>query len=128
MTNVIAKIRGFAPRLLAVTLTAALVAPMLLALGSTVANAAEISCTPSNVVVYTSRVHIKCLESVGGIYYFAASTADAAHVSRVLSTITTATVAGRTVIIRYDPSDTSGASIGCQVNDCRLLQAVGFWR
>lgn len=92
------------------------------------AYAAETSCTPLNVVVFTNRVHIKCQESVGGISFFAASTADAAHVARVLSVISTATVAGRPVTVFYDPADTSGTAIGCAAVDCRLIQAVGFWR
>ena len=100
----------------------------LLGTGSSVAYAADISCTPSNVSLFSNRVHIKCEESFGGIQYFVAPTSDAAYAARVLSILSTATVAARTVTIRYDPADTSGASLGCQVNDCRLIQAVGFYR
>jgi hypothetical protein len=85
-----------------------------------------ISCTPDAIVTYASRVHVHCAAAVGGISYFAASTADAANVARVLSVITAAQVAGRTLTILYDPADTSGTSIGCQAADCRLIQAVGF--
>lgn len=106
----------------------ALALPLLMGIGSAVAQADEISCAPSNVFVFSNRVHIRCVESVGGIQYFAAPTADAAYAARVLSILSTATVAGRTVSIFYDPADTSGASIGCQANDCRLIQAVGFWQ
>lgn len=93
-----------------------------------VAHAVETSCTPLNTAVFSSRVHIKCEESVAGIQYFALSTSDAAQAARVLSTISTATVAGRPVFVHYNPSDTSGAAIGCQVSDCRLIEGIGFWR
>ena len=63
---------------------------------------------------------------IGGIFFFAVSTQDAQFAARVLSVITTAQVAGRTLTILYDPADLSGAAIGCQNNDCRLIRAVGF--
>lgn len=92
------------------------------------AYAAETSCTPSNVIVFANRVHIRCEETVGGIRFFAAPTSDAAHAARVLSVISTATVAARNVVIFYDPANTSGTAIGCAASDCRLIDAVGFWR
>jgi hypothetical protein len=87
-----------------------------------------ISCTPIGVATYikSGRVHVQCAAAVNGIRFFAVSTSDAANAARVLSTITTAQVAGRTLTILYDPADLSGASIGCQTNDCRLILAVGF--
>jgi hypothetical protein len=85
-----------------------------------------ISCVPVGVVTYRIRVHIHCAAAVGGISYFAVSTTDTAYAARVLSTISTAQVAGRTLSIIYDPADLSGASIGCQTNDCRLILGVGF--
>lgn len=85
-----------------------------------------VSCTPANVVTYSTRVHVKCTAAISGISYFAVSTADASKAARVLSILSTANVAGRTLSILYDPADTSGTSIGCQAADCRLLQAVGF--
>jgi hypothetical protein len=84
-------------------------------------------CTPANVAVFDTRVHVKCTaSSAGGIQYFAKSTADADEAARVLSLLSIAKVTGRTLDIRYDPADTSGATIGCQANDCRLIVAVGL--
>jgi hypothetical protein len=84
-------------------------------------------CTPANVAVFEKRVHVKCTASTpDGIRYFAKSTADADAVARVLSLLSIAQVTGRTLDIRYDPSDTSGAILGCQPNDCRLIVAVGL--
>jgi len=92
------------------------------------AEAAEtwISCTPAAIATYQVRVHVRCTAAVGGISFFAVSTQDAANAARVLSVITAAQVAGRTLSILYDPADLSGAAIGCATNDCRLIRAVGF--
>jgi hypothetical protein len=83
-------------------------------------------CTPVNVAAFSSRVHVKCSESVGGIQYFAVPTANAAHAARVLSLLSTAHAAGRTLDILYEPSDTSGSTIGCQASDCRLIVGAAF--
>jgi len=83
-------------------------------------------CVPVGIVTYTTRVHVQCSAPISGVSYFAASTADAANVARVLSVIMAAQVAGRTLSILYDPADTSGTAIGCGASDCRLIQAVGF--
>lgn len=84
------------------------------------------SCVPVEIMNYRGRIHVKCASAIGGIIYFAAPTSDSAFVARTLSVLSTAQVAGRTLTILYDPADQSGASIGCQVNDCRLILAAGF--
>jgi hypothetical protein len=88
----------------------------------------DVFCTPNQVVVFTEepRLHVRCEESFGGIIYFATSTTDAAQAARILSLIQTALVAGRTLIINYDPNDLSGAAIGCLTHDCRLIRRIGF--
>ncbi len=83
-------------------------------------------CTPVQVVDWGVRVHVRCAAAVGGIIYFAVSTSDSQRAARVLSLASTALVAGRTLIINYDPADLSGASFGCQTNDCRVIRAIGF--
>jgi hypothetical protein len=84
------------------------------------------NCTPLNVAAYSNRIHVKCVETVGGIQWFAASTANAANAARILSLLSTAQAAGRTLSILYDPDDTSGTSIGCAATDCRLLHAAAI--
>jgi hypothetical protein len=69
---------------------------------------------------------VRCAAPVGNIRYFAVSTSDQAQAARVLSVINTALVAGRTLVINYDPMDLNGAAIGCLTSDCRLIRAVGF--
>ena len=90
------------------------------------ATAGWVSCVPIQVVTFASRVHVQCQTAIGGVSYFAASTTNAANVARILSVLTAAQLAGRTLSILYDPADTSGTAIGCQAGDCRLIQAVGF--
>jgi hypothetical protein len=85
-----------------------------------------VSCTPIQVVTYSSRVHVRCAAAIGGISFFAVSTSDPANAARVLSVITAAQIAGRTLTILNDPADLSGAAIGCQNADCRLIHAIGF--
>ena len=88
-------------------------------------NSTWVSCTPARVGVFTTRIHVKCSAAISGIWYFAYSTADDAEAARVLSVLNSALLTGRTLVILYDPSDTtSGPPIGCAASDCRLLQAV----
>lgn len=94
-------------------------------LASPSAAATWYTCVPSNVAAFSQRIHVRCSASVGpGIWYFAVPTSNAAHAARMLSLLSTAHVAGRTLYIWSDPDDTSGASIGCQTNDCRLIIAA----
>lgn len=86
----------------------------------------DISCVPVQVSVFPGRIHVRCSAAVGGISYFAIPASDGEYLNRALSLLTTAQVAGRTLTIRYDPADTSGASYGCQSNDCRPIQSVAF--
>ena len=88
----------------------------------------DVFCTPNQVVVSAEapRLQVRCDESFGGVVYFAAPTADPAQASRILSVIQTALIAGRTLIVNYEPADLSGAGIGCQSNDCRLIRQIGF--
>lgn len=83
-----------------------------------------VTCTPVEVGVYSTRIHVRCNESYSGIRFFAYPVTNASAVSRYLSVLTTAQVAGRTLSVLYDPGDTSGTSIGCAASDCRLLQAL----
>ncbi|NBD08496.1 MULTISPECIES: hypothetical protein [Corallococcus] len=88
--------------------------------GSALADTA--TCTPSHVAVLSNRIHVRCTASVaGGIWYFALSTADAAHANRMLSLLTSALVGGRSMTIDYNPSSTAGTAIGCLSSDCRLI-------
>ncbi|HET7087861.1 MAG TPA: hypothetical protein VFL17_04360 [Anaerolineae bacterium] len=88
------------------------------------------SCVPVEVMVYTTgskRMHVRCSAALSGILFHALGTSDSTTAARVLSVVTTAQAAGRTLSILYDPADTtSGPPIGCSSSDCRLILAVGF--
>ena len=83
------------------------------------------TCTPVETMLYHSRLHVRCAESVGGIYYFALASSDPLA-PLFLSVIETAHVAGRTIKVLYDPADLSGSSMSCDNSNCRLMIAVGF--
>lgn len=103
-------------------------AALSLSLASAPALADSASCTPSNVAVFSNRIHVKCSASVaGGVWYFALSTTDSAYSNRMLSLFTTALAGGRTLSIDYNPSTTAGTSIGCQSADCRLINWAAMW-
>lgn len=103
-------------------------AALSLSLASAPALADSASCTPSNVAVFSNRIHVKCSASVaGGVWYFALSTTDSAYSNRMLSLFTTALAGGRTLSIDYNPSTTAGTSIGCQSSDCRLINWAAMW-
>lgn len=82
--------------------------------------------TPVAVGVFADRVHVQCAAAVGGIHFFAAATNNPAHAARVLSTLSAAQIAGRTLSILYDTTDTSGEDFGCWAADCRRIIGVGF--
>lgn len=84
------------------------------------------TCVPVSVASFGNRAHVECAAAISGIRFFAVSTANPAHVARILSVLSTAQVAGRTLSILYDPVDTSGASFHCQASDCRIISAVAF--
>ena len=83
------------------------------------------TCTPVETMLYHSRLHVRCAESIGGIRFFALASTDPLA-PLFLSVIETAHVAGRTIKILYDSADLSGSSLNCSNADCRLMIAVGF--
>jgi hypothetical protein len=91
------------------------------------ARAAEktFTCTPVNVAVFPkSRVHVRCSPGDGAIEYFALGLSSQDDANRALSIAATALTAKRNLIIWYDPSDLSGAGIGCLNANCRLIGGI----
>jgi len=83
------------------------------------------TCTSEKVAAYANRIHVRCSNPApGGIYFFALGTTHSSHAARVLSILSMAHVTGKQLAILYDPTDTSGSAIGCQVGDCRLIQSA----
>jgi hypothetical protein len=97
-----------------------------LLIGAMRANAAETSviCTPTGVATFSSRIHVRCAQSFSGIVFFAYRSSDSAGAARYMSIATSALISGRNIRIFYDPADLTGAGIGCQTHDCRLLTGL----
>jgi len=78
------------------------------------ANANVFTCKPVQVADFPqSRMHVRCAPGDGSIEFFALGASDAA-----------ALAGNRLLVIFYDPNDLSGAGIGCQNHDCRLIQGI----
>lgn len=102
---------------------------VIVGIASTPANAASASCTPTDVTVFKSRIHVRCsagtADSANTIYFFAVPTTDATRANRFMTIATSALVAGRRVVINFT-SGSSGASYGCQTSDCRPIDWFGI--
>ncbi len=110
------------------TSVAALTAATVVLLGLLVprpANANVFTCKPVQVADFPqSRIHVRCAPGDGSIEYFALGASDANEANRVLSLAAAALAGNRLLVIFYDPNDLSGAGIGCQNHDCRLIQGI----
>jgi hypothetical protein len=84
------------------------------------------TCYSVGVAAYPSRIHVECSPAAGSIRFFALGTDNAPHAARILSVLSMAHVTGKPLYIQYDPNDTSGANIGCQTSDCRLIQSAAI--
>jgi len=94
-------------------------------------------CTPVSGAYYVgSRLHVKCSNPNppgDTTFYFALSTSTTSwkgktevnpEAETVMNIITTAIAEGKTINILCDIDDESGADIGCQTIDCRLMKAI----
>lgn len=83
-----------------------------------------ITCSAQEAaIIVGSRIHVLCQPADGQIAFFALSVADP-DVSRVLSLIETAVATRRPSVIQYNLNDLSGAAIGCDTRNCRLIAAA----
>jgi len=102
----------------------------ILILISAPARADDYLCTPTEVAVFSERIHIKCnaAYSDGGkaIWFWSVATANAQWANRVLSTATTGLVSGRKLNLSFTPGDSSGSTFNCQPKDCRKITAIGL--
>jgi hypothetical protein len=82
------------------------------------------TCNPVDVSVFANRIHVRCSPGDGSILFFALGTTNTGHTNRTLSMLSTAFIAQKKLAILYDPADVSGANVGCQTKDCRLIIGV----
>jgi|GEM_PF-2987744 len=107
------------------------VAGMFIVSGLTVANAQGRACDPTEVAVFSNRIHVKCAPIKGKAYtkdipYYAMNIKDnAMKVNGVLQVMTAAKANGRKLYIWTDMSDYKSVP-GCKGNNCRRLKAAAI--
>lgn len=85
------------------------------------------NCLPVEVTTTKDRVQVKCkvpLQAPAGLQLFAVGTDDPGFASRVMKLAATAQIANAQIQIVFNASDLNGVRIGCQQNNCRLIQAI----
>jgi len=85
-----------------------------------------VRCQPDEVAVFRNLVQVRCEVPIGGISYFAVPVYDADYATRMLSLMSTAVAAGRSLQLTYEPSDLSGVEFGCAASNCRTLRGAAF--
>jgi hypothetical protein len=89
------------------------------------AKAASLTCTPEDGGVFPGkRIHVQCTKGDGDIKWFALGVSNDGDANRMLSILSTAFALQKKLTIWYEPGDTSGSSIGCKANDCRLIEGA----
>lgn len=90
-----------------------------------IAFAAEFTCNPVDVATFPGkRIHVRCSPGSGAIQWFALGVSNEGEANRMLSILSTAFALQKKLTIWYSPNDTSGANIGCNPNDCRLIEGA----
>jgi hypothetical protein len=91
------------------------------------AQATTADCTPTLVGTVLARVHVRCAAPVsGGVIFFAARTGDTPFADRFLKLASDALIAKRTLVIHYDPNDTTGPTWGCAIVECRPASGISM--
>jgi hypothetical protein len=91
------------------------------------AQATTADCTPTLVGTVLARVHVRCATPVsGGVIFFAVRAADSPFADRFLKLATDALIAKRTLVIHYDPNDTTGPVWGCAIVECRPASGISM--
>ena len=86
-------------------------------------------CKPARVSVVRApleSVHVRCGLAVDGVDYFAVPNADRALGSQVLHLMSSALVEGRVLQVRFDTTDKSGATYGCEPVNCRPILGLAI--
>jgi hypothetical protein len=108
----------------------AAVAAFLLASRKAEAAYTTFTCTPSTVQLIVNspsgapRVAVSCTAAApGGISWFSYRISDSVdNAKMLLSTFTSAKIAGRTINVSFESTDTSGVGWGCDAASCRIIK------
>lgn len=91
---------------------------------SAFAVATTYQCKVAGVFENEARVHLRCDKPAGPITFFAVPLSKLNHAKNFVSVSTAAMLAGRTVEVFYNTTDTSGNTFGCLSSNCRYASAV----
>jgi len=105
-------------------------AMVLLLCGSSSLYAAEQEalCRPTEVVAFQNAVRVRCEVPVApNIVFLATPTQpDFRFATRVVALGAAAQTSEKTLVILFDPDDTTGPAFRCPAGDCRPLRAIGL--
>jgi hypothetical protein len=117
----------FAVRALVVSGALSLAATSARAQAQAGAQSTTADCTPTLVGTVLARVHVRCATPVsGGVIFFAVRAADTPFADRFLKIASDALIAKRTLVIHYDPNDTTGPVWGCAIVECRPASGISM--
>jgi hypothetical protein len=88
------------------------------------AHAVNFSCNPINVASFGNRVHVKCAPGDGAIVFFAVSATNPAVAQRFTDIAVAALVNNKSLLIQFDPANTTGPSFGCALDNCRPAASI----
>ena len=121
------QLRGAFPICCYTILAAAIVCVSIAAIPRT-AFAAQFTCNPADVAVFPGkRIHVQCSPGDGAIRWFALRVSNQAEANRMLTILSTAFALQKKLTIWYNQNDTSGANVGCNPSDCRLIQGARMY-
>ena len=83
------------------------------------------ACKPVESAVLPTHIHVLCQTPVDGRFpFFAITNVEPRQANRMLALMVGAELGDKFLRILFDPADTSGASFGCRVEDCRIIKAL----
>ncbi len=88
------------------------------------AHAENFSCNPVNVASFGNRVHVKCAPGDGAIVFFAVNTTNPGAAQRFSDIAVAALVNNKSLLIQFDPANTTGPSFGCALDNCRPAASI----
>jgi hypothetical protein len=88
------------------------------------AQAVNFTCNPVNVASFGNRVHVKCAPGAGAIIFFAVNTTNAGTAQRFTDIAVAALVNNKSLLIQFDPANTTGPSFGCALDNCRPAASI----
>lgn len=81
-------------------------------------------CKPTQFSVHDKkRAHIRCSNDYNGITYFAVDL-NSNNKEQIFQVLKYGYIKGKEILIRFNPSDTSGSTLGCKIENCRMITST----